>query len=63
MDPTSALAVFGLISKVMTEAPVLMPDAIKLLTDLMQCGQDFQKLLNDYNQIKSTPVPGVNAAG
>ena len=59
-----ALGYIELISKIATEAPILLPDAMKLLTDLNQFNADFQKLLSDFQGIKAAAIqaqPGVAA--
>lgn len=52
----NGLELVALVSKIAVEAPVLLPDALKLMADLNQCGQDFQKLMTDFQGIKSGAV-------
>lgn len=59
----NALSYVALISKIAVEAPVLLPDAMKLMQDINQVNVDFQKLLADFQGIKaqaasaSSPAP------
>jgi hypothetical protein len=54
-----ALELMGLVSKISTEAPVLLPDALKLMTDFNQVMQDFQKLVSDFQAAKTAATPAV----
>ena len=47
------LSYIELISKIASEAPVLLPNAMKLLSDINQVNVDFQKLLSDFQGIKA----------
>ena len=56
------LSYMSLISKIAVEAPTLLPDAMKILTDIGQVNADFTKLINDYNGIKATAAATPPAA-
>lgn len=51
--PMDTLNYLALISKIATEAPILLPDAMKILGDINQVNVDFQKLLADFQGIKA----------
>ena len=54
----NGLEILSLISKIAVEAPILLPDALKVLADQNQVFADFQKLITDFQGIKvSTTTP------
>jgi hypothetical protein len=56
------MSYLGIISKIAIEAPALLPDAMKILTDIGQVNTDFQKLINDFNGIKASAAAAPVAA-
>lgn len=44
----NVLELLALVSRIQNEAPVLIPDALKVMQDLNQVLADFEKLLMDY---------------
>lgn len=52
----NALELFKLASKIMLEAPVLLPDVLKIMNDQQQVFVDFQKLVTDFQGIKDGTV-------
>jgi hypothetical protein len=47
------LTLMAFISKIATEAPVLLPDALKLMADQQQVFADFSKLVKDFQATKA----------
>lgn len=52
------LQIMSLIAEIQRDAPVLLPDALKMMRDQRQVFEDFAKLVSDYQALKGGSLPG-----
>lgn len=53
------IELLALVVKIQREAPILLPDAMKVLNDVNQTVIDFQKLMADLQRATGQPNPTV----